>query len=109
MRQIKQESGLHVLLHILKRRKRTITDIQRKAIMSAFEKVRTPLWLTIAAQWSITWHSYTPTPEISTTVSGLIFQLFDRLETYHGRFLVSASLAYITIAKHGISETVRCP
>jgi hypothetical protein len=42
---------------------------------------------------------------IATTVSGLIYQLFDRLESDHGMYLTSAALAYMTLARHGVSVT----
>ena len=35
-------------------------------------------------QWACSWKSFTPTPTIAPTVSGLIFQLFDRVEQVRG-------------------------
>ena len=63
------------------------------------------MWLTIAAQAVARWASFEGIRfAIKPAVRDLIIDLFERLEKSHGRPLVRAVLAYITIAK-GVSET----
>ena len=101
-----------VLQHLLRLQGRTITDAQLKHVLEAFEKrteadaAGTPLWLTIVAQTISMWRSYEDVPfAIKPGVRDLIIDLFERLATDHGAKLVRAALAYITLAKAGVSET----
>ena len=69
----------------------------------------TPLWLTIVAQTASSWTSYDGLKHMQSAIKpdvrGLIIALFGRLVKDHGEYLVKATLAYITIAKFGVSET----
>ena len=101
-----------VLMHLLQLKGRTLTDVQRQHVLEAFDKrteadaAGTPLWLTIVAQSVAPWASYDGIPfGIKPAVRDLITDLFERLQKDHGPALVRAALAYITLAKDGVSET----
>ena len=101
-----------VLLHLLRLQGRTLTAKQLEHVLDAFARrtpadaAGTPLWLTIVAQEVSAWASYDDVKhEIKPAVRDLIVDLFTRLESAHGKELVRAALAYITLAKHGVSET----
>jgi hypothetical protein len=100
-----------VLEHLLRLLGRTLTETQREHVLEAFaertdaDAAGTPLWLTIVAQAVARWASFEGIRfAIKPAVRDLIIDLFERLEKSHGRPLVRAVLAYITIAK-GVSET----
>ncbi|KAJ1465179.1 hypothetical protein T484DRAFT_2027873, partial [Baffinella frigidus] len=102
-----------VLTHLLELEGRTATADQIAAVDAAFQKrgkndgAGTPLWLTIVAQFLALWTSYEAVKfEISPSVQGLIMDLFERLETTHGKHLVRAVLAFLTLCRQsGVSET----
>ena len=101
-----------VLEHLLRLLGRTLTEAQRSHVLEAFAKrtdadaAGTPLWLTIVAQAVAPWPSFGGIRfPIKPAVRELIVDLFERLEMSHGRALVRAAFAYITLAKHGVSET----
>jgi hypothetical protein len=105
-----------VLTHLLHLQGRKLTDDQRKHVLEAFEKrtdadaAGTPLWLTIVAFEVSLWPSFgeqhkDKPSSIRPAVRDLIISLFERLEKAHGKELVDAALAYITLAKNGVSET----
>ena len=103
------EKVLEHLLHLLGR---TLTAVQREHVLEAFAKrtdadaAGTPLWLTIVAQAVAHWSSFDGVLfTIKPAVRDLITDLFERLEVAHGSTLVRAVLAYITLAKDGVSET----
>ena len=101
-----------VLEHLLRLQGRTLTAAQREHVLEAFTKrtdadaAGTPLWLTIVAQAVALWPSFDGVRfAIKPAVRDLITDLFERLEVAHGSALVRAVLAYITLAKDGVSET----
>ena len=101
-----------LLMHLLHRQGRTLTDGQLQHVLQVFAKrtdadaASTPLWLASVAQTVSLWASYEDVPfPIKSAVRDLINDLFARLETTHGAPLVRAALAYITLAKNGVSET----
>jgi len=105
-----------VLTHLLQLQGRKLTDEQREHVLKAFRErtdadaAGTPLWLTIVAVEVSLWPSFgeqhkdTPS-SIRPAVRDLIISLFERLEKAHGKELVHAALAYITLAKNGVSQT----
>ena len=101
-----------VLMHLLRLQGRELTGGQRKHVLEAFEKrtdadaAGTPLWLTIVAQAVSLWPSFTGVLfPIQPSVRDLITDFFERLKEAHAPALVHAALAYITLAKNGVSET----
>jgi RecA/RadA recombinase len=100
-----------VLMNLLHLQGRELTDEQRKHVLEAFDKrtdadaAGTPLWLTIVAFEVSLWPSFAELVPISPAVRDLIISFFKRLEEAHGKELVHAALAYITLAKNGVSET----
>ena len=99
--------GSPILDKMLSAENRTVTETQRKIVLDAFEKCPLPLYLRLAADVALRWHSYdTIDPdELSPDMPGLITTLFRRLEARYGKHLVHHALAYITVAKKGLSST----
>ena len=66
----------------------------------------TPLFLAVAAQNLAQWTSYDGVKfAINPSVRGLITDLFERLEATHGKHLVRAVLAFLTLCRRsGVSE-----
>ena len=102
-----KEAG-QLLAHLLKLQGRRVTDAQRNALVSAVAKsdqTQTPLMVTILAAQASEWHSYNSIPEIKSSVREIIIAFFQQLEREHGEELVRAVIAFITLAKQGLSET----
>jgi hypothetical protein len=102
-----------VLAHLLKLQGRTATEEQMGAVDGVLGKrtdddtAGTPLFLAVAAQNLALWTSYEGVKfAINPSVRGLITDLFERLEVTHGKHLVRAVLAYLTLCRRsGVSET----
>ena len=102
-----KEAG-QLLAHLLKLQGRRVTDAQRNALVSAVDKsdqTQTPLMVTILAVQASEWHSYSEIPVIQSSVREIIIAFFQQLEREHGEELVRAVIAFITLAKQGLSET----
>ena len=63
-----------------------------------------PLYVKIAIDEAYRWRSHTPVDEgiLADAVDGLINDLLERVEKYHGKVLVSHALGYVTAAKAGL-------
>ncbi|KAK2144717.1 hypothetical protein LSH36_736g01022 [Paralvinella palmiformis] len=99
--------GFPILDKMLSAQNRTVTESQRKIVLDAFEKCPLPLYLRLAADVALRWHSYDTIDagELPANMSGLITTLFQRLESRYGTHLVHHALAYLTVAKKGLSST----
>jgi WD40 repeat protein len=97
--------------HILKFHKQTFTPNQLAVIDAAVKKsprTQTPLVVTILANRLSDWpsHADLDVDSIDTSsVRALIIQEFKVLELKHGAAIVRSSLAFITLARDGLSET----
>ncbi|EDO40517.1 predicted protein, partial [Nematostella vectensis] len=100
------EVACNILTSWLSNDNRRLTDSQRKIVLNAFNRCPLPLYLRLAYDHAVTWKSYTPLEKsvLEKNVQGMIKALFKRLERRHGTVLVRHALAYITAAKHGLSE-----
>lgn len=98
--------GLQVIYKWLSKDKRTMTQNQENAIKDLLLKCSLPLYARIAYDQIKRWKSYdTPTAEaIEPTVRGAIYKLFSSMEEKFGTAIVKHSLAYLTAARHGMSE-----
>ncbi|XP_048576749.1 NACHT and WD repeat domain-containing protein 2 isoform X2 [Nematostella vectensis] len=100
------EVACNILTSWLSNDNRRLTDSQRKIVLNAFNRCPLPLYLRLVYDHAVTWKSYTPLEKsvLEKNVQGMIKALFKRLERRHGTVLVRHALAYITAAKHGLSE-----
>jgi hypothetical protein len=85
---------------------RTITDAQRRAVMSGYEMCRRPLYLRLASEEARRWASYSKPEGLPGDIDGIVGSLFDRLarDDEHGRALVSSALGYLAAARNGLTE-----
>ncbi|KAK2152117.1 hypothetical protein LSH36_339g02004 [Paralvinella palmiformis] len=78
---------------------RVLTPLQHQCCSS-------PLYLKLALDESMRWHSYDP-PQVTrlySSISAMVSAFFKRLEKQHGQTLVSFALAFFTAAQNGLSE-----
>ncbi|XP_076470740.1 NACHT and WD repeat domain-containing protein 2-like [Babylonia areolata] len=90
----------------LKNAKRDVTTAQWAVVNKAFSKCSFPLFVKLVFDEICRWRSYTKPcyTVLASTIHETILHLFDRIETQHGKTLVSHALAYITASKDGVSE-----
>ena len=83
---------------------RTLQSQQMPVLTKACTTCPVPLYARVAFKESCKWKSYTPKPnlKLENTITALINTLLDRVETYHGKTVVSRALSYITAAKEGL-------
>ena len=84
---------------------RTLNGEQRLLVLNAFEKCPLPLYMRLAVDIALRWHSYDhiSPDELADDMPGLITILFERLESKYGEQFVRHALGYITAAKSGLS------
>jgi hypothetical protein len=101
--------GTEVLLaHLLRQHGRRATGAQMAVAVRAAERPgapRTPLFAALLARQMAQWRSTDPPPELPGTVRAVLTDLFRRLEQSSGERLVRAAVAYITLARQGVSES----
>lgn len=86
---------------------RSLTPLQRHAVLKAFNVSGSALWLKLAYEEASTWASWDRARELPATVEGLIIDLIDRrlLESEnHPKVFTEKALAYITAGRFGLSE-----
>lgn len=95
------ESAQSILAEWLSAKCRQLSDSQMKVVMDAFEKCPRPLFLKLCFDEAKHWYSYTPPEDtvLKDTVRDAIDKLFGRVETIHGKILVSKALGYLTLSK----------
>ncbi|ESO82088.1 hypothetical protein LOTGIDRAFT_135306 [Lottia gigantea] len=90
----------------LKDAKRNVSEEQWVVVNEAISKCNLPLFVKLVFDEICKWKSYTMpnmTP-LSFTIHDSIMELFKRIESKHGKTLVSHALGYITATKSGVSE-----
>lgn len=113
----------NLLQHMLALHGRTLGEEQCQVLLQAlrrFPRLQAPVAASILVQIVVDWPSYKPIPSTLASsgdadpenaffdcrsVTALCCQLFQRIEERHGRHLVRAALAYITLARFGVSES----
>ncbi|ELT90720.1 hypothetical protein CAPTEDRAFT_26677, partial [Capitella teleta] len=103
--EMEADEGEKMLDVMLESQGRTLTPAQKVFFLKAYRQCPLPLYLKLATDVAMMWHSYdTPNEDVlPTTISGLIEALFDRLESKFGHKFVSHALGCITAAKSGLS------
>jgi hypothetical protein len=113
----------NILLHMFALNGRCVTETQSQIllqVMRRFPRQQSPIVAAVLAQRFIEWPSYIPIPSSIASfgdddnehaffdcrsLSALCCQLFRHLEERHGRHLVRSALAYVSLARFGVSET----
>lgn len=98
--------GEEILKKWLDDNSRKLQDEQFSQIIKKFNNNGLPLYLKIAFEESLHWHSYSPEIELSETLVGIIHGYISRLiaREYHPKELVEHVLGYISASKNGLSE-----
>ena len=107
------EAAAALLDHWLGEVGRTLTWVQRENVLTKFSGCPLPLFLRVAFEEARHWKSYEDLSlcldghsGIAQDLSGVLNDLFTRLEhpSAHGPMLVRRVLAYLSAARHGLSE-----
>jgi len=95
-----------ILTELLKKEKRTLTSQQYQYILKKFTKNGLALYVKIASNEAIKWHSYNNEIHLEDTLEGIIREFIENLieKEYHDRSFVEHILAYISASKNGLSE-----
>jgi hypothetical protein len=106
IKKLKVSEGKKILNSWLEINSRRLQGFQYKEIISNFERKGLPLYLKIAFEESLHWHSYTKNIQLDKTLKGIIHGYIDRLiaREYHSKELVEHVLGYICASKNGLSE-----
>ena len=80
-------------------------SVCQSSIIANYLDVASPLQIQLVSSIACKWNSFTQVTMIEETVTAIVEALFIELEENVGFSFVSHSLAYITAAKSGISET----
>lgn len=83
---------------------RTISEAQLPVVREALKSCNSPLYVKLVFDQISLWKSYTLDIAIAKSIDDCVSKLFERVESSHGKTLVSHALAYITASKNGLSE-----
>ena len=97
--------GLSIMTSWLKNVSRCLTSEQHDFVAETLKKCSLPLYTRLLYEHVSIWRSYTDVTQVSTSIRGIISELFERLEKTHGDVFVTHALGYITASKAGLSET----
>ena len=104
-----QEQSINILEAWLSDAGRQVTYEQQEEIERALSLCSLPLFLRLVFDQICRWRSFEleflSFAVLSSTIHDSIETLFARLENIYGRMFVSATFAYITLSKDGLSET----
>lgn len=84
---------------------RCLSNCQINMIANHMSTTASPLFIQLIANIASKWNSFTQVTMIEESVTAVVEALFIKLEENVGFAFVSHSLAYITAAKSGLSET----
>lgn len=98
--------SMDIITARLSESERTVTPAQRTIIHELFSMCSLPLFSRVMLEEILTWKSYSSINSnmVSCSLKQSLNNFFHRLEMHHGRVLVRHALAYITVAREGISE-----
>lgn len=102
---MKPDDSKRLLEHLLSLENRCLSNSQYNMIANHMETSTSPLFIQLVANRACEWTSFSQVTMIEESVTTIVEALFIRLEETVGFSFVSHSLAYITAAKSGLSET----
>ena len=108
LKPIEEHTGRDIVLFHMKKKKRTLTDIQMDLLMTTFLQSPSPLFLKLLIDTSLKWTSHispgTLLLSLGKSVSAAINTLFDNLEHIYGEVLIKYTFGYLTVGVNGLSE-----
>ena len=102
---MKSDDSRRLLEHLMSLENRCLSDCQINLIANHMSTTTSPLFIQLIASKACNWNSFSQVTKIEESVDAIIEALFYKLEETVGLAFVSHSLAYITAAKSGLSET----
>lgn len=99
-----EELALNIIYEMLANKERTISGEQLPVVREALKCCSSPLYVKLVFDQIYLWKSYTLDIAIAKSIDDCVSKLFERVESSHGKILVSHALAYITASKNGLSE-----
>ena len=89
------------------KKKRKITNFQNRLILNALENCSLPLFCKLIVAEVSKWRSYSNPRDtyLTNNITDCISLLFQKVEEKHGYLMVAHSLAFVTSAKNGITES----
>ena len=103
---LKIKDGEKILQTWFRENRRTLTKEQYRYILEKFSNNGLPLYLRIAFEEAMQWHSYTKKVHLNSTLVGVIREFIENLilKKYHSEELVEHVLGYLSASKNGLSE-----
>ena len=91
----------------MKKKNRKLGNFQKRIVLNSLEHSSLPLFCKLIFAEVSRWRSFSSPSEtqLGASVTECISLLFQKLEAKHGWFMVAHSLAYITAAKTGITQS----
>ena len=91
----------------MSKKNRKLGNYQKRIVLNALEHCSLPLFCKLIFAEVSRWRSFSNPSEtyLANNVTDCINLLFQKVEEKHGWFLVAHSLAYVTAAKNGITES----
>lgn len=85
-------------------RRRSLTHLQRKVVLDAFERDGRPLYLSMAASIGRQWTSWDSPNFLPSSVEGLVEHIVMGLKEKHGERIIDRALAYLCASRYGLSD-----
>lgn len=103
---LSQVESMECLRLFLAQERRCLSEQQEQALSQALPQTLYPLFMKLVAREARYWVSYASIQNASLpdSVDHFIEVLFEQLEHTHGKALVSATCAYLTASKTGLSD-----
>lgn len=107
---IEPQVGSRILDRWLSNAGRTLIEAQRSAVLEAFRKNRSGLYLKLLFERAMLWRSYDLPSEtykyLPSTTRGMLNQLFDDMSKRgsHGELLVNRIMGFLAASRSGLSE-----
>lgn len=83
---------------------RTLTAGQRAAVEAGYAACPLPLWLRLASEQALQWHSDNVVSALPLTLDGMVSSSLAGLRRRHAPVLLTQALAYIGASRYGLSE-----
>ena len=99
--------ALEIIYDLMKKNNRSISNYHNRLVLNALENCSLPIFCKLVFAEISRWKSYTNPKDtyLANNVTDCISLLFQKVEEKHGWCLVAHSLAYVTAAKNGITES----
>lgn len=98
---LERAAGEVILAGWLREADRKLTKDQEKSVLDAFKVEGLPIFLKLAFELSRRWASYSPVEGLPSSVSEILGEFFEALESSHTEVTVRKALGYMLCGRHG--------